>query len=344
MNLPDSSFIPAPLWLINVLHLFTLSLHFIAMNFLFGGILVVLSAGSKDRWNDPVVKRLIKMFPSAMAATVTLGVAPLLFIQVVFTQQVYSAAIVSGWLWLGVILAVIVAYFALHRAALKSDDASRSKRAPLVVALLGMLYVSLVYSSVFSMAERPQLIHSLYARAQTGLILNPEFGDYFLRWLHMMLGAVTVGGFFVGLIGRDHPHIYAIGKKYYLWGMVFASGAGIGYLGSLTPYMPGFMHSPGIWALTAAIILSLGSLHFFFAKKFLPSGLMLFVSVVGMVTARQYVRLVKLQGQFDPASWRVSTQWSPLILFLVCLVVAIATVFYVIRLFLAAKPGQPGRD
>ena len=337
MNLPDSNFIPAPLWLITALQIFTLSLHFLAMNFLFGGILAVLQAGSKDRWNNPVVKRLVKMFPSAMALTVTLGVAPLLFLQVVFPGQMYSAAIVSGWLWLGVVVAVITAYFALHRAALKCNDTAEIRRIPLAVALLGMIYVSLIYSSVFSMAERPGLIHSLYARSQTGLLLNPAWGDYLLRWLHMMLGAVTVGGYFVGLLGKDHPEAYAIGKKYFLWGMILASGAGIGYMGSLTPYMAAFMHSPGIWALTVAVVLSLGSMHFFFAKKFLPSGLMLFVSLMGMVTARHYVRLVKLQGQFDPSTWRVSPQWSPFALFLVCLVIGLAAVFFMLRLFLGAK-------
>ncbi len=337
MNLPDSNFLSAPLWVFTALHVLTLSLHFLAMNFLFGGILVVLRAGSAKRWDDPVVKKLIKIFPSAMAVTITLGVAPLLFVQMVFPRQIYSAAIVSGWLWLAVIPAVIVAYYALHRAALKSEQATAAKRSSLLVALLGMLYVSLVYSSVFSMAERPQLIHSLYARDQSGFLLNPEAGDYFLRWLHMMLGAASVGGFFVGLIGRDHAEAYETGKKFFLWGMVLASGAGIGYLSVLSPFLPAFMHSPGIWALTAAVVLSLGSLHFFFVKKFLPSGLMLSFSVMGMVTARHYVRLVKLQGQFDPAAWRVAPQWSPFLLFLVCFAAALAALFYMLRLFIAAK-------
>jgi len=340
MNLPDSNFLSAPLWLVNVLHILTLTLHFLAMNFLFGGILVVLRAGSANRWSDPIVKKLLKILPSVMAATVTLGIAPLLFVQLVFPRQIYSAAIVSGWLWLAVIPAVIVTYYALYRASLSGEQATAIKRTSLLLALLGMLYVSLVYSSVFSMAERPNLIHSLYAGDQSGFLLNPEAGDYFLRWLHMMLGAATVGGFFVGWLGGDHPETYATAKKLFLWGMVLASGAGIGYLGVLSPFLRAFMHTPGIWALTVAIVLSLGSLHFFFVKKFLPSGLMLALSVGGMVTARHYVRLVKLQGQFDPASWRVAPQWSPFILFLICFVLALAVISYMLRLYFgAAKNG-----
>ncbi len=44
MNLPDYQFLSAPLWLITVLHVLTLTLHFVAMNFLFGGVIITLYA------------------------------------------------------------------------------------------------------------------------------------------------------------------------------------------------------------------------------------------------------------------------------------------------------------
>ena len=100
MNLPDYNFLSAPLWLITTLHIVTLSLHFVAMNFLFGGTVVLLFGRMAGKWNDPAVRDYIKLLPSSMAATVTLGVAPLLFLQLVYYQQAYSAAIVSAWVWL----------------------------------------------------------------------------------------------------------------------------------------------------------------------------------------------------------------------------------------------------
>ena len=84
MNLPDYEFLSAPLWLITVLHILTLTLHFVAMNFLVGGVIMVLYAATRKRWDDPTLKKFGKMFPAAMAATVTLGVAPLLFVQMVY--------------------------------------------------------------------------------------------------------------------------------------------------------------------------------------------------------------------------------------------------------------------
>ena len=227
MNLPDYEFLSEPLWLVTVLHLVTLTLHLVAMNFLLGGVIIVLYAAIRRQWDDPTLVKYARLFPSATAATVTLGVAPLLFLQLVYPRQVYAAAVVSGWFWMGVIAAVIVAYYALYRASFKAQATGGVSKVAVSLALFALLYVSLVYSSVFSMAERPDQIHALYARDQSGLVWNPATGDYLMRWLHMVLGAVTVGGFFVGLIGRDHPGAFATGKTFFIGGMALAAVTGM---------------------------------------------------------------------------------------------------------------------
>ena len=123
--------------------------------------------------------------------------------------------------------------------------------------------------------------------------------------------------------------------------MVLASLAGVAYLVLLDQYLRPFMRTPAIWALTVGVVLSLGALHFFFKKKFWPSGLMLFGSMLTMVYARHTVRLLKLEGAYDPASLPIVPQWSPFILFLVCFVVMLAMLVYMFRLFFRAPKPQP---
>ena len=72
--------------------------------------------------------------------------------------------------------------------------------------------------------------------------------------------------------------------------MALASVAGIAYLLSLLPILADLMRPRRFGALTVAVLLSLGSLHFFFKKNFCVSGLMLFVSMLGMVFTRHTVR------------------------------------------------------
>lgn len=339
MNLPDYEFLSAPLWLVTTLHLLTLTLHLVAMNFLLGGVIIVLYAAIRRQWDDPTLAKYARLLPSATAATVSLGVAPLLFLQLVYPRQMYAAAMVSGWFWMGVIAAVIIAYYALYRVSFKAQATGGVSKLALALALFALLYVSLVYSSVFSMAERPDQIHALYARDQSGLVWNPAVGDYAVRWLHMVFGAATVGGFFVGLIGRDNLSAYGTGKTFFVGGMALAAVTGMVYLMSLEQLIGPFMHTAGIWALTVAVVLSLGSLHFFFKKKFWPAGAMLFLSVMGMVYVRHTVRLLKLAPQFDPAAWRVAPQWSPFIMFLACFVVMLVVLVWMLRMFFGSKKG-----
>jgi hypothetical protein len=340
VNLPDYEFLSAPLWLVTVLHLLTFTLHLVAMNFLLGGVIIVLHAAVRRRWDDPTLVKFARLFPSATAATVTLGVAPLLFLQLVYPRQMYAAAAVSGWFWMGVIAAVIVAYYALYRASFTAQATGRVSKLALTLALGGLLYVSLVYSSVFSMAERPDQIRELYARDQSGLVWNPAVGDYIVRWLHMVLGAVTVGGFFVGLIGRDDPKVFATGKMFCVAGMVGAAMTGMVYLMSLDQLIGPLMRTPAVWALAAAVLFAVGSLHFLFKKKFWPAGAMQFLSVMGMVYVRHTVRLLKLAPQFDPAAWRVAPQWSPFLMFLACFVVMLVVLVWMLRMFFGSKKGQ----
>ena len=336
MSLPEYQFLSAPLWLINTLHHITLTLHLIAMNFLFGGLVTILFGKFTNRWEHPVVQQFVKLLPTAMAATVTFGVAPLLFVQLVYPQQIYSASIVSAWPWLFIIPAVIIAYYFLYGA---SFGKSMDKGVFLGIALAGLVYVSFVYSSVFSLAEDTVRAKEIYASNQSGLLFNPDVGHYVFRWLHMVFGAITVGGFFVGWIGRANETAYKVGKQFFLWGMAVASLFGLIYLFTLGEKLVPLMRTPGIWALTLGIILSAGSLHFYFKKKFVPSAAMVFVSMLMMVYTRHHVRMVHLDGVYDPANIPVVGQWSIFIVFLICFVVAIAMVWYMIKLF-TARPSQ----
>ncbi|MBI4403589.1 MAG: hypothetical protein HY537_05480 [Deltaproteobacteria bacterium] len=332
MNLPDYNFLPAPLWVITVLHLVTLMLHFAAMNFLVGGVIVILFGKFKNRWNDPTAQKFIKLFPIAMMATITLGIAPLLFLQLVYPRQAYAAAIVSGWFWLLIVVVAIIVYYFLYAASFSQDSSRRWIALYLSVALVGFVYISYVYSSTFSLAERPDLVKLIYTHTQSGFTLNPDVGSYILRWLHMILGAITVGGFFVGLLGMNNPQAYNVGKQFFLNGMIVTMLVGLGYLFTLDEILLSFMRSPAVWFLMVSIAMSLGALRFFFTRRFAVSGIMLLVSLLGMVTIRHYVRLLHLEGVYDPAAYAIKPQWSVFALFLNCFVIAIVAVWYMLRL------------
>ena len=336
MNLPLYDFLPAPLWLINVLHIVTLSLHLIAMNFLFGGLVVILLGRINDRWQNPAVHGYVKMLPSAMAATITLGVAPLLFVQLVYPRQIYSAAIVSGWFWLLIMGAAILGYYCLYASSFRRS-LSGSVRSLLWVVAGTFVYISLTYSSVFSLSENSELCRSLYTGEQDGRVFNPNVSGWLFRWLHMITGALTVGGFFVGWLGRENDQVHRAGRQFFTWGMAAAAVLGFVYLFTLGERLVPFMRTPAIWALTVGIVLSAGALHFYFKKRFTPAAVMVLVSVIMMVYARHHVRLLHLADSYDPSSMPVQSQWPIFIVFVLFFPIAIGLVWYMLRLFFVGQ-------
>jgi len=335
LALPDVHVLPAPLWLITLLHVLTLTLHFAAMGCLFGGVLALFLARLPGGLEHPNARRLVKLFPTLMAATVTLGVAPLLFVQLVYGEVVYSAAIVSGWFWLGIPIAAMLAYACLYAASFTKRGVRRV-RVWLLLALAGLLYVSLVYSSVFALAEHPAAQKDAYAADPTGLVWYADVGAWLFRWLHMVAGAFTVGGFFFGVLGRKDDVAWAKGKALFGVGMAAAFVTGIAYLMTLGDVMKPFMQSAGIHGLMLGILASVVAAPLFVKRRLFLSGLSLGVGLLGMVYARQVLRDVRLQGHFDPTALAVDPQWGVFALFAVCLIIALGAVAWMLRIYFRA--------
>lgn len=197
--------------------------------------------------------------------------APLLFLQLVYGRVVYSAAVVSGWFFLLIVVAAIIAYYFLYGASFATDKPDRRFRRYLWPALGMLVYVSFVYSSVFSLAERPELIETMYAQNQSDCAFNPDLGAYAFRWLHMILGAITVGGFFVGLIGRKNDAVFQMARTAFLYGIVAAMAIGLVYLFTLGDLLLPLMRSAGIWTLTVAIFFVI-RLDAFLLQEEIPAG------------------------------------------------------------------------
>jgi hypothetical protein len=334
MTLPTYENLSAPLWLLTTLHVITLTLHFVAMNFIVGGLFFLLFGNREGgtTLSPPATRRIVRVLPSIMAATVTLGIAPLLFLQLVYSGPVYSAAIASGWLWLAVIAAAIGGYALLYAAAFAQSD--RRVGALLGLALPLFLYISLVYSSVFAMAERPEVYRALHAANPAGLGLNPNIGNWMPRWVHMLLGAGTVGSYLMALLAVNEEKVFKRARLFFTVFMAATMLAGFIYLLALNEILKPLMHGAAIWFLTTAVLLSLGALHSIWKSRPRLAGILLLSSLPCMVIVRHQVRLILLADTLVPAKLPVQSNWGLIGIFLACFVVSLALCGWMAVLFL----------
>jgi hypothetical protein len=336
--LPDFRHLPAPLPLVTILHVATLTLHLLAMNAMVGSLFFLSFLRGRSAAPSVASAGLARLVPTLVTATVTLGVAPLLFLQLVYHRQVYAASIVSAWYWLGIIVAVIGIYLLAYECVRR--EGSPPRYGLLAPAFLLAVYVSLVYSGVFSLTERPALVASAWAADPSGTTFPPGFRAWGFRWLHMITGALAVGGLFVAWWTRHDASVARRARIFFLAAMGAALLAGFGYLLSLGDLVLPIMRSAAIAELTVAVLLALGGTHFAIKGRFGWAGGMIALSTLGMVAVRAAVRDLRLAGRFDPASIPVAPQWGVFLVFLVCLVAAVVTMVFLVRAF-RERPSSP---
>ena len=352
---PDPGPLPAPAWLLWALLMLTFFLHLVPMNLVVGGSILGAIARVRarrgDRPHDAALAHLVvKAMPVLISATVTLGVAALLFLQVLHGRVFFASAVVMGWWWLAVIGLLILAYYAAYLLAFREHSlgGAATLLAWLIAAIVGL--IALIYGNNMTLMLKPQELVDRYAADGRGLQLNLFDLTLIPRHLHMLLGAIAVSALAVavaGVIRRQSAPAFADWAVKYgavVCGLATCLNifAGLWWLAALPrevllQFMRGGMGVLGV--LLAGIVLTLASAgHLVLAaggrrqavNVAASAGAML-AGLAMMLSTRDAVRSASLGvAGFQPVTW-TEPQWGPILIFVVLLVVAVATVWWMVR-------------
>jgi hypothetical protein len=111
---------PTPTAFYLVLYVLTFVLHQALMHYVLAGsgylawCNLVPGAGDTPRTFQPLAAILRDWMPFALSAAITAGVAPLLFVQIVYPTAFYTANLLLWWRWMVVIPILIVAFYLLY--------------------------------------------------------------------------------------------------------------------------------------------------------------------------------------------------------------------------------------
>lgn len=360
--------VPAPLGLIKVLLWLTLLLHLVAMNWMLGGALIGLfqlpKAAKPQGENAKRLSRdLAAMLPTLVAATVTLGVAPLLFVQTLYGTVVYTASIASAWFWWLIIPMLIAAYYLLYRLKFQLLEHESGSLAARWVAVLLLVWISFVFSNVFNLSQQPERFTSMLTGDTRGWHLNLADPSTFPRWLHMVLGAAAIAGLGLMWFGRVNLRKEADYGQYCLkvgfgwFAVATLINILVGFVLMMTlrrdvmlTLMGGDLVGTVLWlgGLAAAIagmaILKKASTGESHAALTLGSA-HLAVTMAAMVVLRDRIRDAYLKPHFDPFQMASLPQWGAVAMFVVALVAGLLTFRWLVRSYYgsAAKPeGESG--
>jgi hypothetical protein len=350
--------LPGPVWLFKFLLLFTFTLHLVAMNCaLAGGVAAVLNAIRGRSPRHPFSRRLAaelaRMLPTFLALTITLGVAVLLFVQVLYGNLLYTSSILIGAFWLSVIALVMAAYYGYYYFEAKTETAGAIAAAS--IAVLCLVCVAFIFSNNMTLVLTPARWLSMYRAHPDGVNLNLAERSLLPRYLHMLVGSITVVSAAVCHIAchrlKKEPE-YG-GWLVRRWSMVFAAATGVEILLGLW-FLMALPRSVGLYLLSdglgatifglglvcglAAMILILVGGHTNRPAPFVHAGFGLtIITVALMVVLRQMVRTAYLHSYAQPESLATAPQTGIILLFFVLFALGLATVGYILRLLARAK-------
>jgi hypothetical protein len=347
--------LPGPVWLLKTLLLVVFFLHVLFMNCtLAGGLTAVFNAIRGRSERHPLSRKLSadlgRVLPVFVAFTVTLGVAALLFVQVLYGNLLYTSSILIGVYWFSVILLVILGYYGYYYfSAHSGEKATIASIIVLSLAVLCFLTIGFIFTNNMSLMWSPQKWLAMYRARPSGAHLNLSDVSVVPRYLHTIVGAF---GVFTAALAHYGTVRFKKDREYGSWlvrrsSIVFAGTTvlqfliGMWFLMSLPRNVALIFFRDGLGVavfgvallatLAATILLLVGGT----AKE--PSPLihagfgMVLITVALMVVMRDMVRTAYLQPYFQLSRLQVSPQTGIIIVFLLTFVGGLATLVWMLR-------------
>lgn len=162
----------------------TLVSHVVFMNYVLAGtgVLVVRQLRGKTGTDDAIADLLRDWLPFALSAAITAGIAPLLFIQILYKKAFYTANLLLFHRWMLILPALIVGFYLLY--AQKTAFVKERPRLQLLVpmgALACFLFTALSWTENYLLARNEAAWAPMYA-SKAMIYENREIVPRMLLW------------------------------------------------------------------------------------------------------------------------------------------------------------------
>ncbi|MBI5059264.1 hypothetical protein HZB60_05720 [candidate division KSB1 bacterium] len=327
--------VPASAFLLDHLLGLLFILHVLFMNYVLIAPFVIawflIAKGNRGRLR---ARWMSAALPVAYTFAINLGVACLLFVQVLFPGKFFTANILIGSAWLGVIGLLLASFYGVYLVKLWIENERVHAIWPGLLSLaVGLLVVGIGLTMIANYFVTTT--EASWPDYQTNASLVLKARTLLPRSLHYLLGAMAITGFWMVWIAGWRSRLVADAgelDKLRRQGLLIAAGAtagqvviGIWYLLSLEPvywdklFSGGFASIVWISGVAAGLIL----LVVLIVANFIPqqrqwqriASVLLAWTLVGMVSGRELIRITSFGADFDLRGLPSQTQQGPMLMF-----------------------------
>ncbi len=346
--IPTADVIPVPWGWFYALLMVTFLLHILVMNAMLGGGIIALISTFKGGEKNLLVSREFSYkWPYTIAFAVNMGVAPLLFVQVLYGQFIYSSSILMATWWLSIIVLLILAYYGAYIYDFKYNALGGLRIFMLEFSVGLLLIIAFFFSNNMTLMIQPERWQA-YFQTANGSLLNLVAPSLLPRYLHFVIGAVAIAGLYLAFIGHfnlikskiDRPTLIAKGMTYFTLATEVQILAGIWFLLALpqpikTQFLGGNTYATLL--LISGVLLALVALYHGHRQRLIATGVTALLLLVTMILLRDLVRVFSLQPYFHPSDLTTHNEYSPLIFFLAVFVIGLTLIGYLLKLAFSCR-------
>ncbi len=344
---PDVLGFPAPPLAILVLMIATLAVHWLFIGATVGGAaMVLISSHRRDEASARASHAVLVFLPFLLSMGVTMGIAPLLFVQVLYGNLFYSANVLLAAAWLGVVPLVIanLYLFYIARNRIKSGKGLRPVLPGVMMAIFVVLATVLVSNS--SLLQNPPAWQAAYAGKGLALFMGDLVPH---RLVFALLGFLAFGAYVVAVLahagqlrGVDHGGaILRRGLAVAIAAAIAQAVAGAVLLAAVPmPHkhalfagqvVPLFTYAAGAAVLIMPVLLVAARRRPTWPRMIAP-GVVALIGAIGIAVGRDQLRQSYVEKYFNLNDVAVHPQWGAVAFFAVFLLLGLAAIVAMLKL------------
>ena len=341
--IPTPDILQVPWGWFQVLLLLTLFLHILLMNVMLGtAVIALVNLFRSGGEATPLARDISRKLPFAIAFTVNFGIAPLLFVQVLYGNFLYTSSVLMANFWLLAIALLIIGYYLAYILDYKFDVLHSGRVLLIGFTVTALLAIAFLMSNNFTLLQRPE-VWTRYFDHRTGMLLNLGDPTLFPRYLHFVMAAIAVGGLSLALLGdwrrrrgdQDAATAVRSGCNWFAYATIVNFGIGFWFFGVLPRQVHDLTTVSGILIgvlLLTGIILCLLAVIYSLQARVRPALYTILPGVLFMIIMRDLVRVAYLRPYFSLADLKVAPQYSPMLTFLVIFAGGLVLIGWMLKL------------
>lgn len=327
-----------------ILMVLTFAIHIIFVNFVVGSSIFAIYGALKGEGHwARLSKSLVKATPITNSVAILIGIAPLLFYQVVYDPFWYVSNTLSAWWVLGFLLFLMIGYFAAYIFYLKGESSPGLGKLAGIVTVVMFFLVAFTMHNLNYQALLPEKWFSWYIKGLEVDTSGSSLHAFQLpRLLHFLVPAFAMIGIYFMLYAWYFSKREDFSPDYLNW--VGTLGAKLALYASLIQALVGFwwlfsvpakfsFHTNPFFLL--AFLSALVLLAFLFkaqrdpAKNAIPAFILAFITVLLMASAREALRVLYFaEVKYSPFDYKVNLDLGSTALFFVTFLMGLVIIGY----------------